>query len=120
MWDWMRDNDQTLAGYTLLALFILATGAIVHQLNDWRGVYAWIRTRPYLWAREAWGKYAYPLRLYRKWKRGREKRVAELKALNRFWTDIICQAGESAVHAGQFSREQITESYHSFGAKAGL
>lgn len=80
----------------------------------------WIRTVVYPSIREMWGKYAYPLRLYRKWVRCREKKSAEAKALSRFWTDIICQAGESAVHSGQFSREQINHSYLLFGTKASL
>lgn len=80
----------------------------------------WIRTVVYPAIREMWGKYAYPVRLYRRWKRYNEKKTAERKALDRFWTDIICQAGESAVHAGQFSREQINQSYSLFGSKAGL
>lgn len=77
-------------------------------------------TQVYPKFREIWGKYAYPLKVYRRWRREREKRIAERKALVRFWTDVLCQAGENAVHSGQFSREQINTWYSVFGKNADL
>ena len=67
------------------------------------------------WLRMSWGRYAYPIKVYKKWKRTKDKRVAERKSLERFWIDVICQAGENAVHAGQYSREQINQWYDLFG-----
>lgn len=74
----------------------------------------------YSWLREMWGKYAYPVKYWRKRKRIRDKHIAERNAMIRFWTDILCQAGENAVHAGQFSREQINTWYSVFGQNAEL
>lgn len=73
----------------------------------------------YTWVRETWGK-QYPVKLLRKWKRNRDRRIAEHKALIRFWTDIICNAGENAVHSGQFPREAINTWYSVFGKNADL
>lgn len=72
------------------------------------------------WAREIWGKYNYPLRMYRKHKRCKERRENERQAIIRFWTDIICNAGENAVHSGQFPRSTIDTWYTVFGDHAGL
>lgn len=74
----------------------------------------------YAWLRMAWGRYAIPIKLYRKWRRNVEKRQAERKALIRFWTDVLCQAGENAVHAGQFSRHEINTWYITFGKNVDL
>lgn len=74
----------------------------------------------YAWVRGVWGRYAIPLKLYRKWRRHRERQQAERKALVRFWTDVLCQAGENAVHSGQFSRDQVNTWYSTFGNSAGL
>lgn len=74
----------------------------------------------YPWIREMWGKYNYPLRVFRRWKRSRDKIAAERKAMICFWTDVLCQAGENAVHAGQFSRDQINTWYSVFGKNADL
>lgn len=79
----------------------------------------WV-VRIYPGMREMLGKYALPLRWYRRWKRLRDNRIKEQQALVRFWTDILCQAGENAVHAGQFTREQIDNWYSVFGKNAGL
>lgn len=80
----------------------------------------WVQTKLYPKVRELWGKYAYPVRVFRKWKRTREKHASERAALVRFWTDVLCQAGENAVHSGQFSREQINTWYSVFGKNASL
>lgn len=119
LWNWFDANGPIIAAYMLGTMFVSVLGLMVYHSN-WRDGYAWARTRFYPWLRETWGKYAYPIRFIRKWKRSHEKRVAERKALDRFWMDIIVQAGESAVHAGEFSREQVNQSYVMFGTKAGL
>jgi hypothetical protein len=74
----------------------------------------------YAWLREMWGKHFIPLKMYRRWKRQRDKLKAERKAEIQFWTDVLCQAGENAVHAGEFSRKQVDNWYLVFGNAAGL
>jgi hypothetical protein len=80
----------------------------------------WAVESVYPWIREMWGKYFIPLRLLRRWKRHRDKEKAERKAEIRFWTDVLCQAGENAVHAGEFSRKQVDDWYEIFGKETGL
>lgn len=113
-WDWMDwidDHEQTLAACMLLAIFILVLGLAAYHM-PWSSVYAWLR--------EKWGKYAYPLRWLRRWKRLRDYQIRERQALIRFWADVLCQAGENAVHAGQFTREQVDTWYSVFGKNADL
>jgi hypothetical protein len=116
---WITENQQTMAQDTLLALFIVAICLMLYHSN-WRAGYAWLRNTFYPWLRQVWGKYMYPIRWLKKWKRHRDKIRSERKAEVRFWTDILCQAGENAVHAGQFSREQIDGWYQTFGKNASL
>lgn len=72
------------------------------------------------WLRKRFGRFAYPIKLLKGWKRARAKRMGTKKALERFWTDIICNGGENAVHSGQFTRAEINQWYLLFGKRLNL
>lgn len=72
------------------------------------------------WVRSVFGRYAYPVKSIRKWLKTRKAKMGTKKALERYFVDIICTAGEDAVHAGHFTRSEINQMYLAFGKRMGL
>lgn len=90
--------------------------------NHWTWLLAVLRHEKFgwNWLRRHCGRFAYPIKLIKGWKRARDKQMGTKKALERFWCDIICNGGENAVHSGQFTRDQINQWYLLFGKKMNL
>jgi hypothetical protein len=90
--------------------------------NHWMWLKAVLRHEKFgwNWLRRRLGRFAYPVKLIKGWKRARDKRMGTRKALERFWTDVICNAGENAIHAGQFTRSEINQWYLLFGKHMNL
>lgn len=118
---WLMSDPSQLAAYIAGGLGTIALGLMAYNLPKtiW-GKSTRAVSLSWDWTREHFGKYALPVKWFKNWKRARAKAMGQRKALERFWVDVICNAGENAVHSGQFSRDQINQWYILFGKRLNL